>query len=64
MELITEVENISQKKVNYIITEPRYGDVGVSIANVDKIHKKLEWKAKRALTESVRSSWNFVTNNG
>lgn len=63
LEIISEFERISNKKVSYKVVERRAGDVPSCYANVDKSYKLLNWRARHSLSDMCRSSWLFQSSN-
>jgi UDP-glucose 4-epimerase len=61
-EIIEAFEKETGVSVNYVIGPRRSGDVEAIYANTEKSEKLLNWKAKRTLTDSVRSAWNWEKN--
>lgn len=59
-EIINMIEKVSKQKVNYVIGKKREGDIAISYGNVDKIYKKMGWKAKHNLEDMCVDSWNFI----
>lgn len=59
LELISAFENANGIKIPYTITERRPGDTPLSIADVEKAEKELDFKAARTLQDMCRDTWNF-----
>lgn len=62
-EVISEFEDQSGKKVNYIISSRRSGDVACSYACIKKAKEILKWEATLGLHEMCRDSWNWQISN-
>ncbi len=59
LEIIHNFENISGKKLPYVIGPRRDGDIDMIYASVEKAKKILKWKAKRTITEALKDAWNW-----
>ena len=57
LELLSEYQQISGKKISFIVQKRRPGDVDSCFANVDRARDKLSWVAHRGLSEMCQSSW-------
>ena len=62
LEAIREFEKISGKKLNYVLTDRRAGDVEAIYSDCAKAEKLLGWKAQRSLTEMMSSAWKWELN--
>ena len=60
LEVLTEFQNISGKKIPYQVTSRRQGDVAVSYSLSTKARALLGWEAKRSLAEMCVSSLIFA----
>ena len=57
MEIIRKFEQVSKKRIKYIIGKRRKGDIVISIANPKKLKKLINWKPKyQSLDLLVKSS--------
>lgn len=57
MEIIKKFEQVSKKRIKYIIGKRRKGDIVISIANPKKLKKLINWKPKyQSLDLLVKSS--------
>lgn len=63
LEIFKIAEEITGRKLNYIIVEPRKGDPEVSYAISTKAKKLLNWSPKYNIEQSISSYWNWVVNN-
>lgn len=59
LEMINYFNEISGKKLPYVIGERRNGDVPEIYADVERATKELKWTAKRSIKEAIASAWNF-----
>jgi UDP-glucose-4-epimerase GalE len=59
-EVIAAVEEVTGRKVPYVIGPRRDGDPAGLVANSDKLQQRLGWKPNYAdLRENVATGWNF-----
>lgn len=63
LEIIHNYEKACNKKLPYIITDRRPGDIAVSYADPSKAHRDLGWKAERDIEEMCRDSYNWQKKN-
>lgn len=61
LEVIREIENVSEKKIKYKITDRRSGDPSISIADSSKAKNILGWEAKYRLPDMAKTAWNWET---
>ena len=59
MEVIKTFEKVTGEKVPYTLSFPREGDIVKAYANPEKIVKKIGWKSKLTLEDSLLSAWNW-----
>lgn len=59
LEVIQAFEKVTEQKLAYKITSRREGDVMQAYADVTKSKEVLEWKAKRSLSEALKSAWEW-----
>ena len=59
LELINAFERVTGKKLNYIIGEPREGDIVAIYADNTKAKNILLWEIKRDIDQMVGSAWNW-----
>jgi len=59
LEVIKTFEKVSEKKLNYKITERRAGDITAAYANTNFANNELGWKAKLSLEEALASAWKW-----
>ncbi len=63
IDVITEFERISGRKIPYVITDRRVGDAAISVADVTKAKQKLSWNPKRSLVDMCRDCWRWQQMN-
>ncbi|QHB33509.1 UDP-glucose 4-epimerase GalE [Yersinia canariae] len=59
LQMITEFERISGKKIPYEIVARRPGDIAECWASAELAFKELEWKTKRTLTDMLKDAWKW-----
>ena len=62
MEMIEKFQEVTGRKVRYIIGPHRAGDIDAIYANVKKAKKVLGWKAQRSIEEGLKQSWIWQKN--
>jgi UDP-glucose 4-epimerase len=62
LEAIQTFEKLSGKKLNYVLTDRRAGDVEAIYSDCTKAEAVLKWKARRSLTEMMSSAWEWEQN--
>lgn len=63
LDILKSFEEATGRKIPYIITKRRPGDVGKSYANIGKAKEKLNWCAEKTILDMCRDSWNWQVNN-
>ncbi len=63
LEVVNSFEIATGKKIPFELSTPRYGDVGITIADPTKAKNLLGWEAKRSLVESCKDAWTWQTSN-
>ena len=63
LEIIHNYEKACNKKLPYVITSRRPGDIAVSYADPSKAEERLGWKAIRGIEEMCRDSYNWQSKN-
>lgn len=63
LEVIHNYEKACSKKLPYVITDRRPGDIAVSYADPTKANKELGWKAERDIEQMCRDSYNWQIKN-
>jgi UDP-glucose 4-epimerase len=58
-ELISLVEDVTGKKVNYKVGPRRQGDLAICFANVDKAKNELGWVSKYDIESMVKHAWAY-----
>lgn len=65
MEVLRAVEDVTGKKVPYVIGPRRDGDAAVLVANSDRLKRTLSWKPVRSdIAAIVRDAWAFELARG
>ena len=59
LDVIKAFEKVSQKSLNYKITERREGDIIEAYADTSLANHELNWKAKSSLEEALASAWKW-----
>ncbi|MGG2094325.1 UDP-glucose 4-epimerase GalE [Bacillus sp. S13(2024)] len=59
LEMVQTFEKVSGKRVPFIFTKRRSGDVAICFADSSKAKKELGWKAKRSLEDMCADSWKW-----
>lgn len=59
LEVIEAFEEVSDQKLNYVITHRREGDVIAAYADTKKANDILGWKAELSLENALLSAWNW-----
>ncbi len=63
LEVFKKSEEISGKKLNYRVTEPRAGDPEVLYAISDKALWLLNWKPVKTINDSITDQWRWTEKN-
>ncbi|OJJ45018.1 hypothetical protein ASPZODRAFT_17933 [Penicilliopsis zonata CBS 506.65] len=65
LDLLDALESVTQKPIRRRVVGRRPGDVGASVACVDRARDQLGWKAERSLREACEDVWRGAppTNN-
>ena len=63
LEVIAAFEEASGRKIPYVITERRAGDVAECYADPSKAKQELGWQAERDLLQMCADSWRWQVNN-
>lgn len=63
LEMISLVEKVVGKKIPYIITERRRGDIGEVYCSPEKARGELGWKSETSIETSLKNSWNYYVAN-
>jgi UDP-glucose 4-epimerase len=59
LEAIHAFEKVSGRKLNYVLTERRAGDVTAIYSDSSKAKNILSWETKRSLEEMMASAWKW-----
>ena len=63
LDVVKAFEMVSGKKIPYVITERRSGDVAECYADPTKAKEELGWQAQRDLEQMCKDSWRWQSNN-
>lgn len=63
LQVIRSYEKAADKKIPYVITERRAGDIAVSFADPSKAEKLLDFKAEYDIDDMCKDSFNFNEKN-
>ncbi len=63
LDVVSAYESASGKKINYVITNRRAGDIAECYADPTKAKEILGWTAKFDLTDMCRDSYNWQSKN-
>jgi len=63
LEVISEFEKITGKKIPYDIVARRAGDIAACYANVDLAYTELNWRSEKTLMEMLQDGWVWQENN-
>jgi len=59
LDIVKEMQSVSEKKIPYVFAERREGDVANVYADASKSKNKLKWKARLNLKQMCKDSWNW-----
>ncbi len=63
LEMIKAFEKASGRKIPYIITDRRPGDIAMCYADPSKAKQELGWTAEKGIDEMCADSWNWQVKN-
>lgn len=63
LEMVDAFEKATGKKVPYVITPRRPGDVAICYADPSKAYKELGWRAERGIFQMCEDAWRWQVNN-
>lgn len=63
LDIINAFEKASGRKIPYVITDRRDGDIAVCYSDSSKAERELGFKAERGIFEMCRDSWNWQSKN-
>ncbi|HFV5888692.1 TPA: UDP-glucose 4-epimerase GalE, partial [Escherichia coli] len=62
-EIVETFQKITGKKIPYIVSARRPGDIAECWSSPELAKKELHWEAKRSLEDMVIDAWNWQNNN-
>lgn len=63
LDLIKNFEKVTSKKIPYVISERRTGDIDKCYADPTKAKNVLNWNPEKSIEDMCRDAWNFQVNN-
>lgn len=63
LDVVKAFEKACGKKINYVISLRRPGDIATCYSDPSKAKRELGWEAKRDLDEMCEDSWRWQSNN-
>lgn len=63
LDVVKNFEKATGKKIPYILTDKRPGDIDKCYADPVKANKELGWRAEKNLEDMCRDSWRWQKNN-
>jgi len=63
MDIIHNYEKVCNKKLPYVITERRPGDIPITYADPSKAYKELGWKAERGIEKMCEDTYRWQSKN-
>ncbi|MBU3161561.1 UDP-glucose 4-epimerase GalE [Clostridium frigoris] len=63
LDLVKNFEKATNKKIPYVITAPRLGDIAKCYANPIKAKTILKWSAQKNIQDMCIDAWRFQVNN-
>ncbi|MBU3101631.1 MULTISPECIES: UDP-glucose 4-epimerase GalE [Clostridium] len=63
LDLVKNFEKATNKKIPYVISEPRLGDIAECYANPIKAKTILNWSAEKNIQDMCIDAWRFQVNN-
>ena len=61
--MVHAFEKACGKKIPYVISARRPGDIATCYASAEKAKKELGWEAKYNLEDRCRDEWNWMVKN-
>lgn len=61
--MIKNFEEVIGKKIKYVVTPRRSGDIAECYADSSKAKNELGWEAKYGIREMCEDSWRWQVNN-
>ncbi|MCZ2721327.1 UDP-glucose 4-epimerase GalE [Marinomonas sp. 15G1-11] len=63
LDVVHAFEKVSSKKINYVMSPRREGDIAEFYADATKAQQVLDWKVERSLEDMCRDTWNWQSKN-
>ncbi|MBU3179960.1 UDP-glucose 4-epimerase GalE [Clostridium psychrophilum] len=63
LDVVKNFEKATNKKIPYVISEPRLGDIAECYANPIKAKTILKWSAEKNIQDMCIDAWRFQVNN-
>ena len=63
LDMIKNFEEVTGKKIKYVVTPRRSGDIAECYADSTKAKEELGWEAKYGIREMCEDSWRWQVNN-
>lgn len=63
LDVVKAFEKVADKKINYVISPRREGDIAEFYADTTKASKELGWQAEHSLEDMCRDTWNWQHKN-
>ncbi|HHY81237.1 MAG TPA: UDP-glucose 4-epimerase GalE [Clostridiales bacterium] len=63
LDMVHAFEKTIGRKIPYVFTDRRPGDIAICYADPSKAREELGWEAKLSLDDMCRDSWNWQKNN-
>jgi len=63
LDVVKSFEQATGKKIPYVVTGRRPGDIDKCYADPGRAFRELGWKAEKGLEEMCRDSWNWQKSN-
>lgn len=63
LDMVKAFENASGKKVPFVITDRRPGDIAECYADPSKAEIELDWKAQKDIQQMCEDTWRWQSNN-
>ena len=61
LEVVHAFEQASGKRVPYVVTDRRPGDVAACYADPTLAERELHWRAQYGIDKMCADSWNFIS---
>jgi UDP-glucose 4-epimerase len=63
LEIINEFQKVTKCKINYDFVDRRNGDIAVSVADISKAKKLINWIPTKSLAQIILDGWNWQKKN-